>query len=56
MNATIDRLMGKFKVKAGRATGDTKLEGHGHLDQAKAHVADAAAETKAGVDDLTRPR
>ena len=55
MNATLDRLMGKFKEKAGHATGDTKLTGHGHIDQAKAHVADAATEAKAGVDDLTRP-
>ena len=55
MNATLDRLMGKFKVKAGHATGDTKLTGHGHIDQAKAHVADAATEAKAGVDDITRP-
>ena len=53
MTAKIDRARGKLKEKAGHATGDKKLEGRGHLEQAKGKAKEALHEVKKGADDLT---
>ncbi len=54
MDAKLDKTKGKLKVKAGQATGDTKLEAKGHLDQAKGKAKEAVNEVKRAADDLTR--
>ena len=46
MTAKIDRARGKLKEKAGHATGDKKLEGRGHLEQAKGKAKEALHEVK----------
>jgi uncharacterized protein YjbJ (UPF0337 family) len=52
MDAKLDKAKGKLKVKAGQATGDKKLEGKGHLEQAKGKAKQALKEVKKGADDL----
>jgi uncharacterized protein YjbJ (UPF0337 family) len=53
MDARLDTAKGKLKEKAGRATGDKKLEGKGHLDQAKGKVKKALTEVKESAEDLS---
>jgi uncharacterized protein YjbJ (UPF0337 family) len=48
-NPSLDRARGKIKEALGKATGDTKLETEGKLDQAGASILEAAAEVKEGV-------
>ncbi len=52
MDAKLDETEGKLKVKAGQATADKKLEGEGHLDQAKGKAKEALEEVKKGADAL----
>lgn len=53
MNAKLDWAKGKLKEKTGKATGDKKLEGKGHLEQAKGKAKEAIHEARKGADDLT---
>jgi uncharacterized protein YjbJ (UPF0337 family) len=53
MDAKLDKTKGKLKEKAGRATGNKKLEGKGHLDQAKGKAKEALTEVKKGADALS---
>jgi uncharacterized protein YjbJ (UPF0337 family) len=53
MDAKLDKAKGKLKEKAGQATGDKKLEGKGHIDQAKGKTKDALKEVKKGADNLS---
>lgn len=50
MDAKLDKAKGKLKAKAGRATGDKKLEAKGHLDQAKGKAKEAVNQVKKAVD------
>jgi uncharacterized protein YjbJ (UPF0337 family) len=53
VNRSERRAKGKLKEKAGQATGDKKLEGNGHVDQAKGKAKEAHGEVKKGADNLT---
>lgn len=53
MIATLDKVKGKLKETFGRASGDKKQEGQGHLDQAKGDAKDALTEVEKAADDLT---
>jgi uncharacterized protein YjbJ (UPF0337 family) len=53
MDAKLDKTEGKLKEKAGQATGNKKLEGKGHLDQAKGKAKEALTEVKKGADALS---
>jgi uncharacterized protein YjbJ (UPF0337 family) len=52
MDAKLDEAKGKLKVKAGRATGDKKLEGKGHLEQAKGKAKETVREVKRAANEL----
>jgi len=46
MSAQLDQAKGKVKVKVGQATGNSSLEGKGHLEQAKGKAKEALHEVK----------
>ena len=54
MGELIDKVKGKVKEAAGKATNDKSLEAEGQVDQAKGAVKGAAEELKHGVKEALR--
>jgi uncharacterized protein YjbJ (UPF0337 family) len=54
MGGKTDRVEGKIKEQAGRATGDEKLEAEGKGEQAKGNLKQGAKKLKEAVHDATR--
>lgn len=51
--SSADKLKGKAKEVAGKATGDKRLEGEGEADQAKGKAKGAVEKAKGAVDSVT---
>ena len=54
MGEIIDKVKGKIKQVAGKATGDKKLERQGKVDEVKGRVKGAVEEVKHGVKDTAK--
>jgi uncharacterized protein YjbJ (UPF0337 family) len=54
MGEIIDKVKGKIKQVAGKATGDKKLERQGKVDEVKGSVKGAVEEVKRGVKDAVK--
>jgi uncharacterized protein YjbJ (UPF0337 family) len=54
MGEIIDKVKGKIKQVAGKATGDKKLERQGKVDEVKGRVKGAVEEVKHGVKDVAK--
>ena len=54
MGEIIDKVKGKIKQTAGKATGDKTLERQGKVDEVKGRVKGAVEEVKHGVKDAVK--